>query len=110
MTSIIIYTKKEKLKHKKNLRNACSFWTLRYFPKKFDEEDNVIFAYDGFIQGYFGNSFSNFYSREVPKNAVRFSPRWYELEKKIPIKSFQGFKYADESIEKMLDDFKIKGD
>ena len=103
MTSIIIYTKKEKLKHKKNLRNACSFWTFPYYPKKFDEdEDNVLFAYDGFIQGYFDNDFSVVYRNKIPKGAVRFSPRWNKLEKPIPIKHFQGFKYTDEFMEHSL--------
>lgn len=94
MTAIIIYTKKEKLRHKKNLRNICSFWTLANYPKHFEpDEDRVYFAYDGFIQGYFESDVTPFYSRKIPDNAVVFHPRWYPLEKKIPQKQFQGFKY-----------------
>ena len=95
MVGIIIYTKKKKLRHKKNLRNICSFWKLRYFPKKFEpDEDRVYFAYDKHIQGHFKTkNLIHFYARNIPDTAVIFKPRWHPLETKIPIKNFQGFKY-----------------
>ncbi len=81
-------------------RLAIAYWTVKYMPKKFDNdeiEDKVYIAYDGFIQGYFRTDYSPLYQgKRVPEPSIKwYPPSWRELEKKIPIKSFQGFKYAD---------------
>jgi hypothetical protein len=99
MTSIIIYTTKDKLQHKMG-RLAVAYWTVAAMPKRFDndnEEDKVYFAYDGMIQGYFKTDYSPMYQGErIPEPSIKwYPPSWKELPKKIPIKPFQGFKYAD---------------
>jgi hypothetical protein len=107
---ILIYTTKERLRHKKNLRNACSFWTFPHYPKKFDEhEDNVFFAYDGRVQGFFDNDFSSFYGRDVPENSVRFSPRWNPIKEGFPVKPFQGFKYLQKRVSDDLRKSEVNG-
>ncbi|MBN2053228.1 hypothetical protein JW756_07020 [Candidatus Woesearchaeota archaeon] len=100
MVGIIIYTTKEKFQHKQNKRVRVAYWKFPAFPKRFDTDDieeKVFFAYKGLIQGYFTSAEDFFtYEKPIPTTAVKFYPdSWTELEKKIPIKPFQGFKYAD---------------
>ncbi len=107
MTSIIIYTTKEKLLHKQDkLKNdedksdcGTYYWDFQALPKRLNEEDKLYFAVKGFIVGYFliqeilpyGESYA-----EVPDNSIIFqSKTWVDLKEPIPTKSFQGFKYAD---------------
>ena len=112
MTSIIIYTTYEKLKHKLplkgNRRLAVAYWTVSNLPKKFDndeEEDRVYFAYDGFVQGYFETDYIKIYSgKQIPEPSIKFHPpSWTELKEKLPCKPFQGFKYFVGSIEDETD-------
>ena len=100
MTSIIIYTTREKLEHKKDKSLVVAFWTLPNMPKDFDNdsEDRIYFAYEGFVQGYFEGDFPRMYSgKEIPEPSIKWYPAsWTELKSKVPTKSFQGFKYARE--------------
>jgi len=104
--NICIYTTQDKIKHKiatKENRIGVAYWTLANFPKKLDryDEDNnqkIYFAWDGFIQGYFDYTYNPLYQgKRISDDAVKFDPFFRELKKKIPIKSFQGFKYIKEN-------------
>jgi len=98
MVSIIIYTTKEKLLHKKGLQKGEEefsrfYWELKGVPKRLGDSERIYFACDGFIQGYFIIEDVDYdiygCTIEWDKNS------WVELKEKIPTKSFQGFKYAD---------------
>ena len=97
MVSIIIYTTKETLEHKKGLKEGEGdythfYWELPKAPKRLEEGERIYFACDGFIQGSFFISEFNPNDEEM---ILWNCDSWEELKEKIPTKSFQGFKYAD---------------
>ncbi len=93
MASIIIYTKKETLEHKKGADGfEYYFWNLPNPPKWFNKGDRIYFACDKMVQGYF---ICESFSPEGDEMILWNKDSWVELEKKIPITSFQGFKYAN---------------
>lgn len=123
MTDIIIYTTEEVLEHKKRdgigKKGCYCYWTFKNKPQKLKRFDRVYFAVKGFIMGSFkihdicgnreGLSPPHYYSSEKDKSITQeesldsrsdnveihfFSESWKDI-KPIPIKSFQGFKYAD---------------
>ena len=110
MTSIIIYTTKEKLLHKQDkLENDSDkgdlgiyYWEFSRFPKKVTNYDKIYFATDGFIKGYFEILDMNTPERMgnqdpmgIPSNSISWESKTWEDIKPIPTKSFQGFKYTD---------------
>lgn len=100
MVGIIIYTTKEKFRHKKNVKNAVCYWELKRMPKRFEQdEDFIFFAYEGYIRGYFDPSLGGrtlYQGPDLPKKCIQWDPtNWIDLDVEIAIKSFQGFKYAD---------------
>ena len=81
-------------------RLSVAYWTVKCMPKRFDNDekaDKVYIAYDGFIQGYFTTDYLSLYQgKRIPEPSIKwYPPSWTELQNKIPIKAFQGFKYAD---------------
>lgn len=97
MTSIIIYTTKDKLLHKQDKlkydedKSDCGeyYWEFRSFPKKFKlMEDKIYFAVKGFIIGYFEPV-------DIDSWRIFFESKSWKGIKPIQTKSFQGFKYAD---------------
>lgn len=98
MTSIIIYTTKEKAKRKTGRKGGVAYWTFQGRPRRFEQGEDIVFlAHSGHIQGYFRAEECWCYAgKRIPDNAVKFRPYgWVELDEKVPTKSFQGFKYAD---------------
>ena len=102
----IVYTMPDTLEHKKrdgrmNAHKFC-YWGLKNYPSRLSElEDNdfefddvrIYFATKGFIRGYFvlrDVGHINHDSNEV----TWYSESWKDIPP-IPIKHFQGFKYAD---------------
>ncbi|MCF8070048.1 MAG: hypothetical protein K9L30_15815 [Desulfobacterales bacterium] len=93
MTDIIVYTMRETLKHKKGADvYQHYYWNFPRPPKQLEGGDKIYFACDGIIQGYFIVEEFNPDNKEM---VVWNKDSWVELKRKIPTKSFQGFKYAD---------------
>jgi hypothetical protein len=106
MRDIIIYTIPDKLLHKRDMlendpdksENGYYYWRLRHVPKDWleteeSEEARIYFATNGIIQGYFmvDDVQSDTYGYDIE---FHWSS-WRDLDKIIPVKPFQGFKYAD---------------
>ena len=110
MTSIIIYTTKEKLLHKQDKlkgdkdKSDCGiyYWEFSRFPKRITNDDKIYFATEGFIRGYFEildmNTPELFGSQDpmgIPSDSISWkSSSWKDINP-IPCTHFQGFKYAD---------------
>lgn len=93
MASIIIYTTKEKLEHKKGADGfEYYFWNLPNPPKRLEKGDKIYFATDKLIQGYF---ICESFSPEGDEMILWHKDSWVELKDKISTRSFQGCKYAD---------------
>jgi len=97
MVSIIIYTTEKTLNHKKGLKEGEEditqfYWHLKRCPSKIEDEDRIYFATKGLIRGSFFISDID----DSDECDIEFScESWEDLDKPIPTKSFQGFKYAD---------------
>lgn len=93
---IIIYTTEEKLAHKQGKVKDSDYsdiheyyWLFNRMPKNIDLSSKIYFATKGFIKGYF-----EILDIEYHSNEIIFDCRtWKDLNKPIPTKSFQGFKY-----------------
>ncbi len=123
MTSIIIYTTREVLEHKRKdgigKKGCYCYWTFKNKPQKLNRGNKVYFAFNKKIRGYFkihdicgnrqGLNPPYYFSKEKGKLISQeesldsrssnveihfFSESWKNI-KQIPTKSFQGFKYAD---------------
>ena len=90
---IIVYTMRETLKHKQGADGYQRYyWNFPRSPKQLEEGDKIYFACDGMIQGYF---IVDEFNPDDEEMVVWDKDSWVELKKKIPTKSFQGFKYAN---------------
>lgn len=94
---IIIYTNPETLRHKQGkLENdedysetGDYYWQLPSLPKHAKEGDKVYFATKGFIRGFF-----TIKDLDDIDSIIFNCGSWRDISPKIPIKHFQGFKYA----------------
>ena len=93
MASIILYTKKETLEHKKGADGfEYYFWNLPNPPKRFEKGDKIYFATDKMIRGYF---VCESFNPDGDEMILWHKDSWMELKETIPTNSFQGFKYAE---------------
>jgi hypothetical protein len=105
MTDIIIYTTPEKLLHKQDkLENDPDksdtgdyVWKLKHLPKYWEElikesSPRIYFATKGFIRGYF---LCDYIDDGFDDYELGFESKSWKDITPIPIKHFQGFKYAD---------------
>lgn len=100
---IIIYTTPEILEHKKKdglaSKGRFCYWTFNKFPSRIDELDGdwngvkLYFATSGFIRGYFTLTYMSGFN--IKMNELSWHSESWEDIAPIPIKHFQGFKYAD---------------
>ena len=101
MTDIIIYTTPEKLLHKQDkLENdedksdgGDYYWEFRATPNTLGCGEKVYFATKGFIRGFFIVE-----EIDIDYNTIGWNAKTWKDIKPIPIKHFQGFKYADMKI------------
>ena len=97
MTDIIIYTTPQVLLHKQgklehdidHSPTGDYYWELARIPKRLKEGDKIYFATTGHLRGFFKMEEINQWGQ------LKFNiSTWKEINP-IPIKHFQGFKYAD---------------
>ena len=96
---IVIYTNPEILSHKKGADgHETYYWEMYRTPKKFKENDRIYFATKGFVRGSFicceFHPEKDDYGDPVDYETIVWdADSWQELEKTIPTKHFQGFRY-----------------
>ena len=90
---IVIYTTPETLEHKKGADGYEEYyWSLSNPPRKLNVGDRIFFAVKGNIVGSFECKEFNPYNEET---ICWHKDSWKELDKPIPTKHFQGFKYRN---------------
>jgi hypothetical protein len=106
MTSIIIYTNEKALLHKQDklsfeededkATHGEYFWRFERKIKRLNIKDRIYFAVNGFIKGSF---LVKDIGEDCNSTEIEFlSSSWKDLQKPIPCKPFQGFKYADKVV------------